>query len=74
MTSSTGSNDSNDSNDSSNSVSFLETIEHLGGAPVLLGGVLLLFVAYTLLVEWLLPRRRTQTPAFARTRAAKKRK
>lgn len=44
-------------------VSFMETIEHVGGAPVIVGGVLLLLVAYLFLVEWLLPRRRHQISA-----------
>ncbi|KAG6970308.1 hypothetical protein JG687_00002737 [Phytophthora cactorum] len=37
-------------------VTFAETIEHLGGLPVLGGAVLLLALAYIALVEWLMPR------------------
>lgn len=44
-------------------VSFAETVEHLGGAATLVGGVLLLLVVYVALVEWFLPRRRLQTSA-----------
>lgn len=49
-----------DAADSSADVGFFETVEHLGGVRTLLGGVLLLLVAYIVLVEWLLPRRREQ--------------
>lgn len=39
-------------------VTFIETVAHLGGLPVLGGSVLLLALAYLALVEWLLPRGR----------------
>ncbi|ETI36517.1 hypothetical protein L914_16722 [Phytophthora nicotianae] len=41
-------------------VTFTETIEHLGGLPVLAAAVLLLALVYIALVEWLLPRGRRQ--------------
>lgn len=57
-------------------VGFFETVEHLGGARVLLGGVLVLLVVYLLLVEWLLPSRRHRRDLQPERRAsnAKKRR
>ncbi|DAZ94001.1 TPA: hypothetical protein N0F65_007245 [Lagenidium giganteum] len=39
-------------------VTFMGTIEVLGGLPMMIGVVVLLAVAYIVLVECLLPRRR----------------
>ena len=50
----------------SKEVTFLETIEHLGGLKVLVTAVVLLAVVYTLLVEWLIPRRRHHQPLLSR--------
>ncbi|KAG2933786.1 hypothetical protein PC110_g4409 [Phytophthora cactorum] len=52
-------------------VTFAETIEHLGGLPVLGGAVLLLALAYIALVEWLMPRGR-RLHQFKGTRRQKK--
>lgn len=53
-------------------VTFMETLEHLGGLHVIAGAVLVLLTAYLLLVEWLLPRGRTTRSAFKRQSQRKK--
>ncbi len=41
-------------------ITFVETMDHLGGIWVLGGIVLMLFVFYLFLVEYLMPRRRSR--------------
>lgn len=53
-------------------VTFMETLEHLGGLYAVAGAVMVLMAAYLLLVEWLLPRGRTTRSAFQRQSQRKK--
>lgn len=53
-------------------VTFMGTLEHLGGLYGVAGAVVVLMAAYLLLVQWLLPRGRTTRSAFQRQSQRKK--
>jgi hypothetical protein len=58
-------------------ITFLETVDHLGGWKVVIGSILLLAAVYLYLVEWFLPGKRSarvirrQVPSNKKTSSGK---